>query len=70
MQQPLTTGLAATTKTTANPMQRRAERLDGQNNIAVLEQANQALGQLPPEQQKQYAPAIQQALAMAKGGGR
>lgn len=47
-------------------MERRQKRIGSDMNLATLEQANQALGQLPPEQQKQYGPAIQTALEMER----
>jgi outer membrane lipoprotein SlyB len=47
----------------SNAMQRRA---DSMQQMQQLNQSQQALAYLPPEQQAQYAPAIERARLMAQ----
>lgn len=47
----------------SSAMQRRAESMQ---NLDQLRQSEQALAYLPPDQQQQYAPAIQRARIMAE----
>lgn len=47
----------------SNAMQRRA---DAMQQMQQLNQSQQALAYLPPEQQAQYAPAIERARLMAQ----